>query len=124
MESVDILGAYGDDGEVDDVWLNSQPNWLLLTFKTRCSGPGGFYSVYNGTAYPLRWSFFSGWCHFLPPLRLSYLSSWALPVVVARNDIFGIKWRYYGPKGDILNHWGTLISFSLSYYILPKDKGL
>ena len=30
---------------------------------------------------------------------------------VAINDIFSLKWRYYGPKRDILDYWGTLIFF-------------
>ena len=41
---------------------------------------------------------------------------------VARNDIFGINWRSYGPKRDILEYWGTLIICILSYYILSMDK--
>ena len=44
--------------------------------------------------------------------------------IVARNDIFGLKWRYYGPKWDILDYWGTLIFCLLLYYILSMDKGL
>ena len=28
---------------------------------------------------------------------------------VAINDIFSIKWIYYGPRGSILECWGTLI---------------
>ena len=28
---------------------------------------------------------------------------------VARNDIFCLKCRYYGPKGGILGYWVTLI---------------
>ena len=28
---------------------------------------------------------------------------------VDRNDIFGLKWRYYGTKQDILEYWGTFI---------------
>ena len=43
---------------------------------------------------------------------------------VTRNDIFSIKWRYYGTKQDILDYWETLIYFLLSYYILSMDKGL
>ena len=30
---------------------------------------------------------------------------------VAINGIFGLKWRHYGPKGGILDYWGTLIFF-------------
>ena len=30
---------------------------------------------------------------------------------VSRNGIFILKWRYYGPKGDILNYLETLISW-------------
>ena len=37
---------------------------------------------------------------------------------VVRDDIFGLKWRYYGPKGDILDYWVTLIFCLLSYYII------
>ena len=25
------------------------------------------------------------------------------------NEIFSLKWIYYGLKGDILEYWGTLI---------------
>ena len=28
---------------------------------------------------------------------------------VARNGIFSLKWRHYGPKRDILVYWGILI---------------
>ena len=45
-------------------------------------------------------------------------------VYIARNDIFSLKWIYYGPKGVILDYWGTLIFCLLSYYILSKNKGL
>ena len=41
---------------------------------------------------------------------------------VARNDIFSLKERYYGPKEDILDYWVKLIFCLLSYYILSKDK--
>ena len=43
---------------------------------------------------------------------------------VARNYIFGLIWRCYGPKRDILDYWGTILYCLLSYYILSKDKGL
>ena len=45
-----------------------------------------------------------------------------LSVTVARNDIFSLKWRHYGPKGDILDYWGTLIFL----FIIPlyTIKGL
>ena len=43
---------------------------------------------------------------------------------VARNYIFSLIWRCYGPKWDILDYWGTNIFCILSYYILSKDKGL
>ena len=43
---------------------------------------------------------------------------------VARNYIFGLIWRCYGPKRDILDYWETNICCILSYYILSKDKGL
>ena len=43
---------------------------------------------------------------------------------VARNYIFSIIWRCYGPKRDILDYWGTNIVSILSYYILSKDKGI
>ena len=46
------------------------------------------------------------------------------PSGVARSYIFGLIWRCYGPKQDILDYWGTLIYFLLSYYILSKDIGL
>ena len=44
--------------------------------------------------------------------------------VVARNYIFSLIWRCYGPKRDILDYWGTILYCLLSYYILSKDKGL
>ena len=43
---------------------------------------------------------------------------------LARNDIVGLKWRYYGPKQDILDYWVIIIFCLLSYYILSTDKGL
>ena len=43
---------------------------------------------------------------------------------VARNYMFGLIWRRYGPKQDILDHWGIIIFLLLSYYILSNDKGL
>ena len=43
---------------------------------------------------------------------------------VVRNYIFSLIWRFYGPKRGILDYWGTIIYFLLSYYILLKDKGL
>ena len=42
------------------------------------------------------------------------------PLDVARNDIFGLKWRYYGPKGGILDYLGTLIFFN--YPIISYQK--
>ena len=42
----------------------------------------------------------------------------------AINDIFSLKWRYYGLKGDILDYRGTLIYFLLYYSVLSKDKCL
>ena len=39
---------------------------------------------------------------------------------VSRNDIVSIKWRYYGPKGDILDYWGTLTYFY--YPIISYQK--
>ena len=44
--------------------------------------------------------------------------------VVARNYIFSLIWRCYGPIRDILDYWATIIYCLLSYYILSKDKGL
>ena len=38
--------------------------------------------------------------------------------IAAINEILSIKYRYYGPKGDILDYWITLISCLLSYYII------
>ena len=31
---------------------------------------------------------------------------------VSINEIFSIKWIYYGPKGDILDYWETLVFFN------------
>ena len=42
---------------------------------------------------------------------------------VARNYIFSLIWRCYGPNRDILDYWGTILYCLLSYYILSKDKG-
>ena len=39
-------------------------------------------------------------------------------VNVARNDIFILKWKYYGPKRDIWDYWETLAFCLLFYYIL------
>ena len=38
------------------------------------------------------------------------------------NGIFSLKWRHYGPKRDILDYWGTLIS--LFVILLYSIKGL
>ena len=43
---------------------------------------------------------------------------------VAINYILGLIWRWYVPKQDILDYWGTIIYFLLYYYIVSKDKGL
>ena len=43
---------------------------------------------------------------------------------ISINYIFSLIWRYYGPKRDILEYWGTILYCLLSYYILLKDKGL
>ena len=43
-------------------------------------------------------------------------------VSLTRNYIIHIIWRHYGPKLDILDHWGTIIFGLLYYYILLKDK--
>ena len=43
---------------------------------------------------------------------------------VARNYIFSIIWRCYGPKCDILDYRGSNIVCILSYYILSNDRGL
>ena len=42
---------------------------------------------------------------------------------VAKNYIFALIWRRYGPKRDILDYWGTFINFLLTYSILSNDKG-
>ena len=34
---------------------------------------------------------------------------------VSRNDIFGLKWIIYGPKGNILDYWGIIIF----WFIIP-----
>ena len=33
---------------------------------------------------------------------------------VAVNGIFGLKWRHDGLKGDILEYWGTLVSWFIT----------
>ena len=43
---------------------------------------------------------------------------------VARNYIFSLIWRCYGPKQDILDYWGKNIVYIFSYYILSKDNGI
>ena len=80
LDSVDILGACGDDGEVDNVWKNVRPKWLLLVFKTHFSGPVEFYLVPNRITYSLLWYFFNGWFHLISPLWWTYLSAWEFPV--------------------------------------------
>ena len=45
-------------------------------------------------------------------------------VIVAKNYIFGLIWRCNGPKRYILDYWGTIIYYRLSYFVLSKDKGL
>ena len=42
---------------------------------------------------------------------------------VARDKIFSLIWKCYGPKRDMLGYWVTLISRILPYYIIPMDKG-
>ena len=37
------------------------------------------------------------------------------------NCVFGLKWRYYGSKRDILDYWGTLISWFI--ILLYHTKG-
>ena len=44
--------------------------------------------------------------------------------IVARNCIFTLIWRCYGPKRDILEYWGTILYDLISYYVLSKYKGL
>ena len=43
---------------------------------------------------------------------------------VEKNDIFSLKWIYYGQKWGILDYRETLIFCLLSSYILSMDKGL
>ena len=62
--------------------VKNSSNWLLLVSKTRCNVPGIFDLVLNRTAYTLLWYFFTGFCDLISPMRLSYLSTWDLPVVV------------------------------------------
>ena len=49
----------------------------------------------------------------------AYLYTWSYDV--ERNDIFGLKWIYYGPKRDILDYWETLIFCLLSHHILGRS---
>ena len=44
--------------------------------------------------------------------------------LVARKYIFGLIWRRYGQKWDILAYRGKIIFCLLSYYILSKDSYL
>ena len=44
--------------------------------------------------------------------------------IVARNYIFSIIWRCYGPKRDILYYLGKILYCLLSYYIVLKYKRL
>ena len=57
----------------------------------------------------------------IPPRNLVGETRAAL---VARNYIFSLIWRCYGPKRYILDYWGTIRFCLLSYYILLKYKGL
>ena len=43
---------------------------------------------------------------------------------VGRKYIFGLFWRCYGTKRDILDYWGRIIFCLLSYDILLKDNSL
>ena len=52
------------------------------------------------------------------------LSMWYDISFVARNNIFSLKWWYYGLKGGILDYCRMIIYFLRSYYILSKDKVL
>ena len=38
-----------------------------------------------------------------------------VPQGVARNYIFSLIWRCYGPKRDILDYWKTILYWLLSY---------
>ena len=60
----------------------------------------------------------------LDPTLLNAKNYYSLRSYVSINYIFSLKWIYYCPKEDILDYWGTLIYFLLSYHILSKDKGL
>ena len=51
-------------------------------------------------------------------VRTEAVGMGAWGAIVARNYIFSLKWRYHGPKGYILDYWGTIIYFLLYYYIL------
>ena len=84
--------------------------------------------------------FFNWWPHFekypviVNPIKclqiihkgLLVIIQWQLRgwVIVARNYIFSLIWRCYGPKRDILDYWGTILYCLWSFYILSKDKGL
>ena len=63
------------------------------------------------------------YCTPLCILRKTYKVSF-LEHTVVRNYIFSLIWRCYGLKRDIMDYWGTIIYYLLSYYILSKDKGL
>ena len=41
---------------------------------------------------------------------------------VARNYIFGIIWRIYGPKQDILDYWRTIIFYYYSIISYRRMK--
>ena len=38
---------------------------------------------------------------------------------VSRNAIFSLKWRHYGPKGDILDYLGTVLFwFNIPFFLI------
>ena len=58
LETGDTLITFSGNGEVDGVWCNNWPNYMLPVSKTRLNGPGGFYLVLNITAYLWIWPVF------------------------------------------------------------------
>ena len=42
--------------------------------------------------------------------------------IVAINYIFGLIWRRYGPKRDILGYWGTIIFFNYPIILYQRIK--
>ena len=54
-------------------------------------------------------------CVVLSAFVLISITSYRCSATVARNYIFSLIWRCYSPKRDVLDYWGTILYWLLSY---------